>query len=98
MNDEIAKLFELVDGPEMVTPPQPKPHLSCNRCTFYQKSMADTGGLRGAPTYHKSCTHPEAWQEDSQLKGNNRSLNKNFHGGDSGHKTITPEWCPFLRK
>lgn len=94
---EVIKAMEPIEGPELVTPPPPKPYQSCQRCTHLHKSMARSGGLRGAPTYHKSCIHPEAWDDDSQLNGRPRSLNTG-HGGTPGHKTVTPSWCPFLRE
>lgn len=104
MNDEeisilVDELFAKRDGPIEVIPPRPKPHLSCKQCNYYHKSMASTGGQRRAPTYYKSCTHPEAWEGDSQLRGNKRSLIRRFERAEPGGvNVVTPQWCPFLRK
>lgn len=97
--DEIIQFaMNEVEGPTRIVPRAPLPYMSCTGCKFFSESMACSGGLRKAPTYYKSCTHPEAWEEDSSLHGRHaRSLNTGF-GGTSGHNTVTPKWCPFLRE
>jgi len=95
---EIERLFGKRDGPIEVDPPKPKPYLSCKNCNYYHRSMASTGGQRGAPTYYKSCTHPEAWEEGSGLRSSHRSLVDGFGRAQPEHqKLVTPQWCPFLR-
>ena len=96
MSKEIDDFLNGREGPELVTPRPPEPYMSCRGCNYYTKSMACSGGLRGAPTYHKTCIHPEAWEKESMV-GGGRSLTTGF-GGEIEHKTVTPNWCPFLRK
>ncbi len=95
--DEIMTFaLNQVEGPSLLSPRPPTPYMSCTGCRYYSKSMASSGGVRNAPTYHRVCNHPQVWEDDSAIIGNVRSLN---HGicGEPEHKNVAPKWCPFLK-
>ncbi len=96
IQDELMTVaMNQVEGPTLMNPRPPTPYMSCAGCRYYSKSMASSGGVRNAPTYHKSCTHPKANAELS-IDRPSRSLTFGVLG-ESDHKTVTPEWCPYLK-
>jgi len=84
-----------VEGPTHMAPLPPTPYMSCSGCRYFSKSMASSGGMRGSPTYFKTCTHPEVSQMGHKGR---RSLTVGTGGfGASPHgKEVTPDWCPYL--
>jgi len=83
-----------VEGPTLIQPLPPKPYYTCSGCRYFSKSMAHSGGMRGTPTYFKTCTHPSVHTE--YKKGKSLSSLTGGFGGKPSSDERTPDWCPVL--
>lgn len=85
------------DGPTLIDPPKPTPYYTCLGCKHYESAMTCSGGIRGAPTYHKYCLHPTVMEKNDILELAGASHGPSNFGELLIRQIVTPTWCPYLQ-